>query len=390
MTATRRGRLSPIGDSAGGAGSPRSGRAGRRRPPARWSCPRAPTRRTTAARAKKGGFDRCRECPARPGRGARLQGRAARSKLPRDCARARRGALPRAAAGGGPGGREANTLGLGRTVRVGRAVSLGVAVRVGHPRTRARAAPRARGLPARRGLQARRALRARLVRIRGNKRTLSRVILRHVPFRPGDEIDVETSASSSPATACSAPGISATSRLLSKGPRRGVVILNIDVVERNTIVINDLWMGLSADASAEGKVAPAHRVRRRRLRREQLPRHRHRPRRRARRGRPPERVSHPLRRPLVPRQQVDCRHDAPLQRRPRLLRHPRRALRAATRRDRDHRLRRAQVPPLRRRILPSGTTSPPQCGSAARSTSRGFDSDPARGLAPPRPRHRAD
>ncbi len=95
------------------------------------------------------------------------------------------------------------------------------------------------------------------VRIRGNKRTLSRVILRHVPFRPGDEIDVEDQRLELTRYRLLGTGyFSHVEISLSKGPRRGVVILNIDVVERNTIVINDLWMGLSADASAEGKSRP--------------------------------------------------------------------------------------------------------------------------------------
>ncbi|MCA9595953.1 MAG: BamA/TamA family outer membrane protein, partial [Myxococcales bacterium] len=43
---------------------------------------------------------------------------------------------------------------------------------------------------------------------------------------------------------------------LRKGSSRGQVVLVIDVVERNTIVINDLWMGLSADADTQGNARP--------------------------------------------------------------------------------------------------------------------------------------
>jgi len=43
---------------------------------------------------------------------------------------------------------------------------------------------------------------------------------------------------------------------LRKGTERGRVVLVIDVVERNTIVVSDLWMGLSADADTKGKARP--------------------------------------------------------------------------------------------------------------------------------------
>lgn len=95
------------------------------------------------------------------------------------------------------------------------------------------------------------------VRIRGNKRTLTRVILRHIPFRPGDEIDVEDARLELTRYRLLGTGYFKSVEIsLSKGPRRGVVILNVDVVERNTIVLNDLWLGISADASAEGKARP--------------------------------------------------------------------------------------------------------------------------------------
>lgn len=95
------------------------------------------------------------------------------------------------------------------------------------------------------------------VRIRGNKRTLTRVILRHIPFRPGDEIDVEDPRLELTRYRLLGTGYFKSVEIsLTKGPRRGVVILNVDVVERNTIVLNDLWLGISADASAEGKARP--------------------------------------------------------------------------------------------------------------------------------------
>jgi outer membrane protein assembly factor BamA len=43
---------------------------------------------------------------------------------------------------------------------------------------------------------------------------------------------------------------------LRRGTRRGNVVLVVTVVERNTIVVNDLWLGLSADADPSGAARP--------------------------------------------------------------------------------------------------------------------------------------
>lgn len=95
------------------------------------------------------------------------------------------------------------------------------------------------------------------IRIRGNKRTRDRTILRYVPFRPGDELDVEDPRLELVRFRLLGTGFFSDVQIsLSKGPRRGVVVLNIDVVERNTIVVNDLWLGLSADATPDGGARP--------------------------------------------------------------------------------------------------------------------------------------
>jgi outer membrane protein insertion porin family len=95
------------------------------------------------------------------------------------------------------------------------------------------------------------------IRIRGNRRTYDRVILRYVPFRPGDEIDVDDPQLELVRFRLLGTGYFSDVQLsLSKGPKRGVVILNIDVIERNTIVVNDLWLGISADATPEGNSRP--------------------------------------------------------------------------------------------------------------------------------------
>jgi outer membrane protein assembly factor BamA len=90
------------------------------------------------------------------------------------------------------------------------------------------------------------------VEIRGNHRTRSRVVLRYVPFSPGDVIDVHD-----PAVVLSRYRLLGTGFFrdvqfsLRKGSQRGHVILVIDVRERNTLVVTNLWMGLGADAEPD-------------------------------------------------------------------------------------------------------------------------------------------
>ena len=43
---------------------------------------------------------------------------------------------------------------------------------------------------------------------------------------------------------------------LRRGTKRGFVVLVIDVEERNTVVVNDVWLGLSADAEPNGRARP--------------------------------------------------------------------------------------------------------------------------------------
>lgn len=95
------------------------------------------------------------------------------------------------------------------------------------------------------------------VHVRGNVRTRARTILRYVEFHPGDEIDADDPRLELTRYRLLGTGYFRDVQLsLSKGPRRGVVILNIDVVERNTLVVNDLWLGLSADATPGGNSRP--------------------------------------------------------------------------------------------------------------------------------------
>jgi len=78
--------------------------------------------------------------------------------------------------------------------------------------------------------------------------------MRYVPFHPGDVIDVSDKAFELLRYRLLGTGFFREVDLsLAKGSRRGQVVLVIEVQERNTIVINDIWMGLSKDADVQGK-----------------------------------------------------------------------------------------------------------------------------------------
>jgi len=88
------------------------------------------------------------------------------------------------------------------------------------------------------------------IRIRGNTRTQRRIVLRYVPFKPGQVFDVDD-----PEVELSRFRLLGTGFFrdvqysLKKGSARGLVVLVIDVKERNTIVINDVTMGLAQDTT---------------------------------------------------------------------------------------------------------------------------------------------
>jgi len=93
------------------------------------------------------------------------------------------------------------------------------------------------------------------IQVRGNSRTQRRVVLRYLPFKPGKVFDVDD-----PEVELSRYRLLGTGFFrdvqysLKKGSERGLVVLVIDVAERNTIVINDISMGLAADAASNGRV----------------------------------------------------------------------------------------------------------------------------------------
>jgi outer membrane protein insertion porin family len=95
------------------------------------------------------------------------------------------------------------------------------------------------------------------VEVRGNTKTLARVVLRYVPFHAGDVLDVEDSELELTRYRLLGTGYFRDVQLsLRRGTRRGNVILVVDVVERNTVVVNDVWLGLSEDVDGNGNARP--------------------------------------------------------------------------------------------------------------------------------------
>jgi outer membrane protein assembly factor BamA len=95
------------------------------------------------------------------------------------------------------------------------------------------------------------------IEVRGNTTTLTRVVLRYVPFRAGDVLDVDDPELELTRFRLLGTGFFRDAQLsLRRGTRRGYVVLVVDVVERNTIVVDDLWLGLSADVDPSGYKRP--------------------------------------------------------------------------------------------------------------------------------------
>src|SRR5439155_6966388 len=95
------------------------------------------------------------------------------------------------------------------------------------------------------------------VEVRGNTTTLARVVLRYVPFRAGDVLDVDDPELQLTRFRLLGTGFFRDVQLsLRRGTHRGWVILVIDVIERNTLVVEGLWLGLSADVDPSGNARP--------------------------------------------------------------------------------------------------------------------------------------
>jgi hypothetical protein len=93
--------------------------------------------------------------------------------------------------------------------------------------------------------------------VRGNTTTLARVVLRYVRLRAGDVLDVNDPELELTRFRLLGTGFFRDVQLsLRRGTRRGFVVLVVDVVERNTFVIDGLWLGLSADVDPSGSARP--------------------------------------------------------------------------------------------------------------------------------------
>jgi outer membrane protein insertion porin family len=95
------------------------------------------------------------------------------------------------------------------------------------------------------------------VEVRGNTTTLARVVLRYVPLHAGDVLDVNDAELELTRFRLLGTGFFRDVQLsLRRGTRRGYVVLVVDVIERNTMVIDDIWLGLSADVDPSGTARP--------------------------------------------------------------------------------------------------------------------------------------
>jgi outer membrane protein insertion porin family len=95
------------------------------------------------------------------------------------------------------------------------------------------------------------------IEVRGNRSTLGRVVLRYVPLRAGDVLDVDDPELELTRFRLLGTGFFRDVQLsLRRGTRRGYVILVVDVVERNTIIVDSLWLGVSQDVNSSGGANP--------------------------------------------------------------------------------------------------------------------------------------
>ena len=95
------------------------------------------------------------------------------------------------------------------------------------------------------------------IEVRGNTSTLARVVLRYIPLRAGDTLDVDDKELELTRFRLLGTGFFRDVQLsLRRGTRRGFVVLVVNVVERNTIVVNDVWLGISSDVEPNGAKRP--------------------------------------------------------------------------------------------------------------------------------------
>jgi outer membrane protein assembly factor BamA len=95
------------------------------------------------------------------------------------------------------------------------------------------------------------------VELRGNDRTADRVVLRYVTFKKGDVLDVSDPELELTRFRLLGTGFFSSVRLsLRRGSRRGAAVLVIEVIERNTLIVENVTMGIAADEDADGNSEP--------------------------------------------------------------------------------------------------------------------------------------
>ena len=97
-----------------------------------------------------------------------------------------------------------------------------------------------------------------LIQIRGNTKTKSSIIRRELRVRPGERLSVEDPRFDVSRYRLLSLGYFSDVRLkLEKGSSRGKVILVVEVVERGTIILTDLFLGTSEATKAWGGIGVA-------------------------------------------------------------------------------------------------------------------------------------
>ncbi|MGO9835948.1 MAG: BamA/TamA family outer membrane protein [Polyangiaceae bacterium] len=95
------------------------------------------------------------------------------------------------------------------------------------------------------------------IEVRGNKATRARVVLRYVPMHAGDILDVDDPELTLTRFRLLGTGFFRDVQLsLRRGTQRGYVVLVIDLVERNTLVVDNVWLGISEDVNSNGFARP--------------------------------------------------------------------------------------------------------------------------------------
>ena len=95
------------------------------------------------------------------------------------------------------------------------------------------------------------------IQLRGNLRTADLVVLRYVPFSNGALLDVADPELELMRYRLLGTGFFSDVRVsLRRGSKRGWVVLVVDLVERNTLILENLAMGIAADEDADGNSEP--------------------------------------------------------------------------------------------------------------------------------------